>query len=105
MTSNEIEKALPKFLPNRMQLLRDMALLVGFAALVGPLLGPLVVSWINPTQAWGVGEVGDYSFGSILLWGLALLMFEGFFYTAWLIHRGKQAARPAVADEWWNRQG
>lgn len=104
MTPSEAEKSLMNFLPNRKQVLRDMLVMVGLAGLLGPLLGPVVASWINPAQAWGGGQVGDYSLGSVLLWGLAFLMFEAFFYTAWLIRRGKQAMRPAVADEWWNRQ-
>jgi membrane protease YdiL (CAAX protease family) len=104
MTSPDTEKTPMDFLPNSKQLLRDMLLLVGAACLLGPLLGPLVVSWINPTQAWGVGEVGDYSPGSVLLWGLAFLMFEAFFYVGWLMSRARRGWNERAADDWWNRQ-
>ncbi|MDO8890239.1 MAG: hypothetical protein Q8K43_06970 [Sulfurimicrobium sp.] len=104
MTTPDPDKTLMNFLPNRKQLWRDMLLLVGAACLLGPLVGPLVVSWINPTQAWGVGEVGDYSPGSVLLWGLAFLMFEAFFYVGWLMSRARRGWHERTADDWWNRQ-
>lgn len=105
MTSPDTEKSLMNFLPNRRQLLRDILLLVGMACLLGPLVGPLVVSWINPTQAWGGGgQAGDYSPGSVLLWGLAFLMFEAFFYVGWLMSRASRGQHERVTDDWWNRQ-
>ncbi|PWB58660.1 MAG: hypothetical protein C3F18_02160 [Nitrosomonadales bacterium] len=104
MTPTGHEKSPLDFLPDRKQLLRDLLVLVGLACLLGPLIGPIVVSWINPAQAWGSGEVGDYSPGSVLLWGLALLMFEAFFYVGWLMSRARRGWHERAADDWWNRQ-
>lgn len=104
MTQTDTEKSPMNFLPNRRQLLRDMLVLVALACLLGPLVGPLVISWINPTQAWGVGGVGDYSPGSVLLWGGLFLMFEALFYVGWLVSRVSKGWRESAADDWWNRQ-
>lgn len=104
MTPPDAEKSLMDFLPNRRQLLRDIFLLVGNACLLGPLLGPMVVAWINPTQAWGAGQAGDYSLGGILMWGMALLMFEVFFYVGWLMSRARKGWHERTVDDWWNRQ-
>lgn len=105
MNSPDTEKNLLHFLPSRRQLLRDIVVLVGLACLLGPLVGPLVISWINPTQAWGGGgQVGDFSLGSMLLWGLAFLMFEAFFYVGWLMSRARRGWHERTVDDWWNRQ-
>jgi hypothetical protein len=104
MAPTSHDKSPLDFLPKRKQLWRDISLLVAAAALLGPLLGPVVIKWINPTQAWGVGEVGDYSLGSVLLWGMALLMFEAFFYIGWLMSRARRGWNERTEDDWWNRQ-
>lgn len=104
MKPADTKKSPMDFLPNRKQLLRDMLVLVGLACLLGPLVGPLVVSWVNPTQAWGVGAVGDYSLGNVLLWGLAFVMFEAFFYVGWLMSRARRGWNERTVDDWWNRQ-
>lgn len=100
----DTEKSLLNSLPNRKILLRDMLVLAALACLLGPLIGPLVVSWINPTRAWGVGEVGDYSLGSVLLWGGLFLMFEALFYVGWLVSRASRGLHESATDDWWNRQ-
>lgn len=105
MKPADAEKNVMDFLPNRKQLWRDMLLLVGVAALLGPLIGPAVMAWVNPSEAWGVaGKVGDYSLGNVLLWGLAFFMIEGFFYTGWLMSRARRGYNEREADDWWNRQ-
>jgi len=85
--------------------MRDILAQVALAFLLGPLVGPIVVSWFNPVQAWGGAGTGDYSPGSVLLWGLALLMFEAFFYTGWLISRARKGWNQRdSATAWWNQQ-
>lgn len=104
MNARDTEKTFLHFLPNRGQLRRDLLLLTTLAALLGPLVGPVVVSWVNPTQAWGVEGSGDYSPGSMLLWGLPFLMIEAFFYVGWLMSRARKGWNERTTDDWWNRQ-
>ncbi len=80
-----------QYLPGKGKLALHLALLALAAFLLGPLLGPWVIRWINPTQAWGVAmQSGDYSPGNLLMWGLAFFMFEAFFYVGWLISRARR---------------
>lgn len=102
MPKADTDKSLLNSLPNRKVLLRDMLVLAVLALLLGPLVGPLVVSWINPTRAWGVA--GDYSLGSVLLWGGVFLMFEALFYVGWLVSRASRGLHESATDDWWNRQ-
>lgn len=104
MSQADTEKNVVKYLPGRKQLLRDIVVQVMLACVLGPLVGPFVVRWINPTQAWGVGAVGDYSPASVLLWGMAFLMFEAFIYTGWLISRARKGWGERETTEWWNQQ-
>jgi hypothetical protein len=105
LESSEAEKSVLSFLPAKKELVRDILVQLVLACSLGPLLGPLVVSWINPVQAWGGAGIGDYSPGSVLLWGLAFMMFEALFYTGWLISRARRGWNERdSASAWWNQQ-
>lgn len=84
-------QAITQYLPSKGKFALHLALLTLAAFLLGPLLGPIVMRWVNPTQAWGVSmQNGDYSPGNLLMWGLAFFMLEAFFYIGWLIARARK---------------
>lgn len=104
MQPPEVEQDLLKSLPTVGEVVRHLIALVAAACLLGPVAGPWLAGWINPAQVWGGGGVGDYSPMAVLQWGLAFLMFEAFFYTAWLVLRARKGRSARDADGWWNRQ-
>lgn len=96
MEHQQTGQSITQFLPSKGKFALHLALLALAAFLLGPLLGPVLINWVNPTQAWGVATVsGDYSLGNLLMWGLAFLMIEAFFYIGWLI---------SLARRGWNEQ-
>jgi hypothetical protein len=104
LESSETEKSVLSFLPAKKELVRDILIQVVLACSLGPLVGPLVVSWINPVQAWGGAGIGDYSPGRPALW-LGFLMFEALFYTGWLISRARRGWNERDSSSaWWNQQ-
>lgn len=77
--------------------------MVLLSCLVGPVLGPWIVSWINPSQVWSdVANPVIYSPMSILVWGLTFLMFGMFFYTGWLIKMGRLDRKKELPKAWYN---
>lgn len=100
MNQPDIEQSLTRYLPSMRQAARHMIVLTVVACLLGPLLGPVVVSWFNPSQAWGAAQPGYHSAVEVMLWGLALLMFEAFFYAGWLIFRARKGWREHKASSW-----
>lgn len=92
-----------RYLPSSRQVVIHLVAMITISSLLGPLLGPLLINWINPPQAWGVStSVGDYSLMNVLVWGLAMLMFEAFFYTAWLISLGRKSWEKDQPKSWYN---
>ncbi|BCB27678.1 hypothetical protein SKTS_25640 [Sulfurimicrobium lacus] len=92
-----------KYLPSGRQVAMHLTAMATLSCLLGPWLGPLLVNWINPPQAWGyVSKVGDYSLLNVLLWGFAFLMFEAFIYTGWLIRLGRKSWEIAQPKSWYN---
>lgn len=103
MNQQNKESALFKYLPSRRQVAFHAVAMITLACLLGPLLGPLLINWINPPQAWGsVARVGDYSAMKILLWGFAFMMFEAFVYTGWLISLGRKGWEKEQPKSWYN---
>ena len=103
MEQQDKERVLLKYLPTSRQVLRHFAVMVTLSCLLGPLLGPLFINWINPPQVWGVtARIGDYSLMNVLLWGSACLMFEVFIYTGWLIALGRKDWEKEKPKSWYN---
>ena len=104
MDQQNKEKWLFRYLPSSRQVAIHFAAMVALSSLLGPLLGPLLINWINPPQAWGIlSRSGDYSLMNVLLWGFAFLMFEVFIYTGWLIARGKKGWEKEQPKSWYNQ--
>jgi len=92
-----------KYLPSSRRAAIHFTVMFTLSCLLGPLLGPWLTNLINPPQAWGITtRIGDYSPMNVLLWGFAFLMFEVFFYTAWLIALAKKGWREAQPKSWYN---
>ena len=92
-----------KYLPSARRVLIHLAILITLSCLLGPLLGPWLVNWINPPQAWGTAsKVGNYALMNVLTWGLAFMMFEAFFYIGWLIAQGRHDWEKAKPKSWYN---
>ncbi len=103
MDQQNKESVLFKYLPSSRQVVIHFTAMVTLSGLLGPLLGPLLINWINPPQAWGVtAKIGDYSLMNVLLWGFAFLMFEVFIYTGWLIALGKKGWEKEQPKSWYN---
>ena len=104
MEPKQTEKNLANYLPSQGTFALHLALMTLAAFVLGPLLGPIAINWINPTQAWGVTmQSGDYSVGKVILWGLAFLMFEALGYTAWIIsHARKRWSEQNQQSSWYN---
>ncbi|MCX7194055.1 MAG: hypothetical protein NTY60_10630 [Proteobacteria bacterium] len=92
-----------KYLPTVRQAAIHSVAMITLSGLFGPLLGPWLINWINPPNAWGNASViGDYSLKNVLIWGFALLMFESFFYIAWLIKQGRRDWEKEQPKSWYN---
>jgi len=103
MDQQNKERELFKYLPSSRQLAIHFIAMITLACLLGPLIGPWLITWINPTRAWGViARVGDYSPLNVLLWGFVLLMFEAIVYTGWLITQGRKGWEEAQPKSWYN---
>lgn len=103
MDQQNKEKVMFKYLPSGRQVLTHFFVMMTVSCLLGPLLGPWLINWINPPQSWGItSRIGDYSPMNILLWGFALLMFEVFIYTGWLISLGRKGWEEAQPKSWYN---
>lgn len=103
MDQQDKESLLFKYLPSSRQVAIHFTAMTALSCLLGPWLGPLLINWINPPQAWGItSRIGDYSLMNVLLWGFAFLMFEAFIYTAWLIGLGRKGWEKAQPKSWYN---
>jgi hypothetical protein len=103
MDQQNKERVLFKYLPSSRQVAIHFIVMITLSCLLGPLLGPLLINWINPPQAWGAtSRVGDYSLMNVLLWGLAFLMFETLIYTGWLISLGRKGWEKEQQKSWYN---
>ncbi len=103
MNKQNKENELFKYLPSSRQASIHFAVMFITSCLLGPLIGPVLSNWINPPQAWGIStRIGDYSLMNVLLWGMAFLMFEVFFYTGWLITQAKKSWKEAQPKSWYN---
>lgn len=97
------ESALLKYMPSGRRVMFHFMVMFILAGLLGPLVGPWLLNWINPPQAWGIANrIGDYSPINVLLWGFAFLMFEVLFYTGWLIAQAKKSWVKAQPKSWYN---
>ncbi len=97
------ETALFKHLPSSRQVVIHFTAMMTLSCLLGPLLGPLFINWINPPQVWGVtARIGDYSLMNVILWGSAFMMFEIFIYTGWLIALGRKGWKKEQPKSWYN---
>lgn len=97
------ESVLFKYLPSSRQLAAHFGAMLLISGLLGPVIGPWLINWINPPKAWGMAmHVGDYSPTNVLVWGFAFLMFEALFYTAWLIAMGRKGKEKTQPKSWYN---
>ena len=93
-----------KYLPTSRQVASHFVGMITLSGLIGPVLGPWLINWINPPKAWGVvSGIGDYTPMNILIWGLALLMFEVFFYTGWLMRQGRRDWEKEQPKSWYEQ--
>lgn len=74
--------------------------MLAFAGLGGPLIGPFILSFVNPAQPWGAAGAGDYTAGNIAVWGLAFIMVETILYTGWLVSRIRKGRDEAKSSSW-----
>ncbi|OIR03244.1 hypothetical protein GALL_147640 [mine drainage metagenome] len=103
MVGQDKELGLFKYLPSGRRALIHFFVMLIVSCLLGPLIGPVLSNWINPPQAWGIStRIGDYSLMNVLLWGLAFLMFEVFFYTGWLISLARKGWEEGRPKSWYN---
>lgn len=103
MNQLDKESAVSKYLPSSRKVVTHFIVMFTLSCLLGPLIGPWLINLINPPQAWGIAtRIGDYSLMNVLLWGLAFLMFEVFFYTGWLIALAKKGWQDAQPKSWYN---
>ena len=103
MDQQNKERVFFKYLPSSRQLVIHFVAMITFSCLLGPLLGPWLITLINPSQAWGViARVGDYSLLNVLLWGFVFLMFGAFIYTGWLISLGRKGWEEEQPKSWYN---
>ncbi|MDD5403625.1 MAG: hypothetical protein PHZ14_03700 [Sulfuricella sp.] len=103
MDQQNKESPLRRHLPSGRQAVVHFIAMLTLSCLLGPWLGPLLINWINPPQAWGLAaRIGDYSPMNVLLWGFAFLMFEVFIYTGWLIAQGRKDWEKAQPKSWYN---
>lgn len=103
MDQQNKERVLFKYLPSSREVTIHFIAMIMLSCLLGPLLGPWLINWINPPQAWGVtSRIGDYSLMNVLLWGFAFLMFEVFVYTGWLISLGRKGWERSQPKSWYN---
>jgi uncharacterized membrane protein len=92
-----------KHMPSGRQAAIHFAVMAAVSGIVGPLLGPVIVNYVNPPTAWGImTKIGDYSPGNILLWGAGTMMFVVFFYTGWLLAQGRRDWKKAQPKAWYN---
>lgn len=103
MDRHNKENAIFKYLPSGRQLAIHLTAMFTLSGLLGPLIGPLLIQWVNPPQAWGITTgMGDYSPMSVVLWGLAFTMIAAFFYTGWLIALARKGWEEAQPKSWYN---
>ncbi|MBI4809401.1 MAG: hypothetical protein HY799_10700 [Nitrosomonadales bacterium] len=103
MEQQNKESAIFKYLPSSRQLAIHLVAMSSLSGLSGPLIGPLLIQWVNPPQAWGIATgMGDYSPLGVLLWGLAFTMIAAFFYTGWLIALARRGREEAQPKSWYN---
>lgn len=100
MSQADTEKNLTRYLPNRRRMILDVVLMLVFAGLAGPLIGPFVLSFVNPAQSWGAAGAGNYTAGNIAVWGLAFIMVEAILYTGWLVSRIRKGRDEANSSSW-----
>lgn len=100
MSQADTEKNLTRYLPNRRRVILDVVLMLVFAGLAGPLIGPFVLGFVNPTQAWGAAGPGVYTAGNVITWGLAFIMIEAILYTGWLVSRIRKGRDEAKSSSW-----
>ena len=103
MDQQSKETAFLKHLPSSRQVIIHFAAMMTLSGLLGPLLGPVLINWINPPSAWGImTKIGDYSPMNVILWGSAFMMFEIFFYTGWIIALGRKGWEKEQPKSWYN---
>lgn len=103
MDKLEKEYEIYKYLPTGRRAGLHFTVMLTLSCLLGPLIGPVLANLINPPQAWGITtKIADYSLMNVLLWGLAFLMVEIFFYTGWLIALAKKGWQEAQPKSWYN---
>lgn len=103
MDQHNTQDATFKYLPSGRQLAVHAVAIFMLSGLLGPLIGPLLIRWVNPPQAWGIATgTGDYSPMSVVLWGLAFTMIGAFFYTGWLIALARKGREEAQPKSWYN---
>ncbi len=97
------EKVPRKYLPSGRLAAVHLAVMAILSGIAGPLLGPVIVNYVNPPTAWGMmTKIGDYSPGNVILWGSGCLMIVVFFYTAWLLRQGRKDWKNAQPKAWYN---
>ncbi len=91
-------------LPTSRRVAIHFFVMITLSGVIGPVMGPWLINWVNPPKAWGVASgIGDYTLKSVLIWGLALLMFEVFFYTGWLMRQARRDWEKEQPKSWYEQ--